>query len=120
MENTEAAKTYRIPRQRLALIRDGSLQSSWKRFSGSHEVFAFAQEKLYADADREQFHVLLLDTKNQLIGVNLVSQGSLSTSVVCPREVFKAAILANSAAVILLHNLCRALHKLCYVQRRVM
>ena len=46
----------------------------------------------------------MLDNKNQLIGVNLVSQGSLSTSVVCPREVYKAAILANSACVILLHN----------------
>lgn len=53
-----SATSYRIPRQRLSLIRDGSLQSTWKRFSGSHEVFTFAQEKLYADADREQFHVL--------------------------------------------------------------
>jgi DNA repair protein RadC len=93
-----------IPRQRISLVRDGSLQSSWKRFSNSREAFQFAREQLYADADREQFHVLLLDNKNQLIGVNLVSQGSLSTSVVCPREVFKAAILANSAAAILLHN----------------
>jgi DNA repair protein RadC len=100
----ESTKTYLIPRQRLSLIRDGSLPSTWKRFSGSHEVFAFAQENLYADADREQFHVLMLDSKNQLIGVNLVSQGSLSTSVVCPREVYKAAIIANSAAVILPHN----------------
>jgi DNA repair protein RadC len=46
----------------------------------------------------------MLDSKNGLIGVNLVSQGSLSMSAVCPREVFKAAILANSAAVIFLHN----------------
>jgi len=100
----ESTRTYRIPRQRLSLIRDGSLQSTWKRFSNSLEAFLFAQEQLYADADREQFHVLLLDGKNRLIGVNLVSQGSLSTSVVCPREVFKAAILANSAAIIMTHN----------------
>ena len=100
----ESSKAYRIPRQRLSLVRDGSLQSTWKRFSNSREAFEFAREQLYADADREQFHVLMLDCKNRLIGVNLVSQGSLSTSVVCPREVFKAAIMANSAAVILLHN----------------
>ena len=100
----ESAKTYRIPRQRLSLVRDGSLQSTWKHFRGSHEVFTFAQENLYADADRELFHVLMLDSKNTLIGATLISQGSLSSSVVHPREVFKAAILANSAAVILLHN----------------
>ena len=100
----EFVRIYRIPRQRLSLIRDGSLQSTWKRFSNSLEAFRFAREQLYADADREQFHILMLDSKNRLVGVNLVSQGSLSTSVVCPREVFKAAILANSAAVILLHN----------------
>lgn len=100
----ESAKTYRVPRQRLSLIRDGSLQSTWKHFANSLEAFQFAREQLYSDADREQFYVLMLDCKNRLIGVNLVSQGSLSTSVVCPREVFKAAIMANSAAVILLHN----------------
>jgi DNA repair protein RadC len=79
---------YRIPRQRLSLVRDGSLQSSWKRFSNSKEAFEFAREQLYADADCELFHVLMLDSKNRLIGVNLVSQGSLSTSVVCAREFY--------------------------------
>lgn len=48
---------YRIPRQRLSLVRDGSLQSSWQRFANSREAFDFARERLYADADREQFHV---------------------------------------------------------------
>ncbi|MBZ5500440.1 MAG: JAB domain-containing protein [Acidobacteriia bacterium] len=109
MHNTEnpqqqSARTYRIPRQRLSLIRDGSLQSTWKRFSGSHEVFTFAQEELYADADREEFHILMLDSKNQLIGVNLVSQGSLSSAIVVPSQVFKAAIICNSASIICLHN----------------
>jgi DNA repair protein RadC len=100
----QSARSYRIPRQRISLVRDGSLKSSWKCFSHSRQAFEFAREQLYADADREQFHVLMLDNKNQLIGINFVSQGSLSTSVVCPREVFKAAILTNSAATILLHN----------------
>ena len=95
---------YRIPRQRLSLVRDGSLRSSWKQFPNSRDAFDFAREQLYADADREQFHVLMLDSKNRLIGVNLVSQGSLSTSVVCAREAFKPAIVSNSAAVIFLHN----------------
>ena len=95
---------YRIPRQRLSLVRDGSLQSGWKRFCNSKEAYEFAREQLYSDADRELFHVLILDSKNRLIGVNLVSQGSLNTSVIHPREVFKPAIVANSAAIICLHN----------------
>ena len=41
---------YRIPRQRVSLVRDGSLLSSWKRFSNSREAFEFARAQLYADA----------------------------------------------------------------------
>jgi DNA repair protein RadC len=40
--------------------------------------------------------------------------------LVHPREVFKAAIAANAAAVVLAHNLCAATHKLCYVTNPVM
>ena len=55
-------------------------------------------------SDREVFSVILLDVKNHVIGINVVSIGSLSASVVHPREVFKAAILANAANIILTHN----------------
>jgi DNA repair protein RadC len=96
--------SYRIPRQRISLVRDGSLLCSWRIFSNSRQVFDFAREQFYADVDREQFHVLMLDSKNRLIGVNLVSQGSISSSVVAPMEVFKAPIIANSPAIICTHN----------------
>ena len=94
---------YRIPRQRISLVRDGSLRSSWKVFSNSRQVFEFAREQLYSDVDREQFHVFLLDNKNRLIGVNLVSQGSASSSIVVPDMVFRAAIVASSPAIICTH-----------------
>jgi DNA repair protein RadC len=55
--------------------------------------------------DREHFVILMLDRKNQIIGVNTVSIGSLTASVVHPREVFKAAILSNCAAIVCGHNL---------------
>jgi DNA repair protein RadC len=48
--------------------------------------------------------VLLLNQKNRVVGVNTVSIGSLTASVVHPREVFKPAILSNAAAIILAHN----------------
>jgi DNA repair protein RadC len=46
----------------------------------------------------------MLDSKNRLIGVNFVSQGSISTSIVAPMDVFKAPIIANSPAIICTHN----------------
>lgn len=54
--------------------------------------------------DREHFKVVLLNTKNNVIGINTVSVGSLSASVVHPRELFKQAILKSAAALILAHN----------------
>jgi len=53
---------------------------------------------------KEYFLMLLLDTRNQLIGVTTVSIGSLDSSIVHPREVFKEAISASAASVILVHN----------------
>jgi len=46
----------------------------------------------------------MLDGKNRITGLHIVSEGSLNQSIVHPRETFKAAILANAAAVILAHN----------------
>jgi len=61
-------------------------------------------QPLFDGLDREHFVVLALDARNRPIGCNTVSVGSLSASIVHPREIFKFAILANAAAVILAHN----------------
>lgn len=52
----------------------------------------------------ENFQVLLLNTRRRLIRVENITQGTLDTILVHPREVFKAAIAANAAAVVLAHN----------------
>ncbi|UCE01777.1 MAG: DNA repair protein RadC [Candidatus Latescibacterota bacterium] len=56
------------------------------------------------DLDREHFVAVLLTTKNQVIDVITVSIGSLSASLVHPREVLKPAIQASAAALIVAHN----------------
>lgn len=56
------------------------------------------------DKKKEYFLAILLDTRNQLIKVAEISVGSLDTSVVHPREVFKEAISASAAGVIFVHN----------------
>ena len=57
-----------------------------------------------ANLDRENFVVVLLNTKNEVTDTSLVSVGTLSASLVHPREVFKPAIRASAASVILAHN----------------
>jgi DNA repair protein RadC len=52
----------------------------------------------------ETFQVLLLNTRRRLIRVEEISQGTLDTILVHPREVFKSAISARAAALILVHN----------------
>ncbi len=53
---------------------------------------------------KEHFLALLLDTRSQLIRASEISIGSLDTSIVHPREVFKEAISASAASVIFVHN----------------
>ena len=52
----------------------------------------------------ETFQILLLNTRRRLIEVAKIADGTLDTILVHPREVFKPAIAANAAAIILLHN----------------
>ena len=56
------------------------------------------------DKKKEHFLALLLDTRGQLIKVSEISVGSLDSSIVHPREVFKEAISASAASVIFVHN----------------
>lgn len=54
--------------------------------------------------EKEHFRVILLNIKNQLISIEDISVGSLNSSIVHPREVFKPAIKRSSASMILVHN----------------
>jgi len=58
----------------------------------------------YGQSDQEHMVVLLLDTKNRIIGEEVVYKGSLSTCVIRVGELFKTAIKRNAAAIILSHN----------------
>ena len=56
------------------------------------------------DLKKEVFRCALLDTKNKMIRDEEVSIGSLSSSIVHPRDTFKAAVRESAAAVIFIHN----------------
>lgn len=53
---------------------------------------------------REEFHVLLLDTRNRIIKSVRISQGGLAAAVIHPRDIFREAVKANAASLVLVHN----------------
>jgi DNA repair protein RadC len=59
---------------------------------------------LLRDELKEKFILVCLNSANKIIGHEIISVGNLNSSVVHPREVFKAAIDQRSASIILLHN----------------
>ncbi len=71
--------------------------------SGPREAARLAAAIL-ADTTVEQVLALHFDTKHRLIGVHVVSVGTLDASLVHPRDVFKAACLSNASGLILAHN----------------
>ena len=74
-----------------------------EQFSNSSTVYRYFRAKL-GDEKTEQFWLVMLDSKNRVINERMISQGSLTSSLVHPREVFKEAIRESAAAVIFVHN----------------
>jgi DNA repair protein RadC len=71
---------------------------------GTPEAVYRAYAPLMEHLKREVFRVALVDTQNRLLRDCVVSEGTLTASLVHPREVFKPALLESAAGVILLHN----------------
>jgi DNA repair protein RadC len=70
---------------------------------GSGDVYAHFRERL-ASEQREHFYAVLLDNKHRKIKDVSVSQGSLTASIVHPRDVFAPVVRESAAAVIFVHN----------------
>jgi DNA repair protein RadC len=103
-ENLSALAAAFLPVYRVKLVQTDVLPLRERPFLHSPADIAHLLGRHLTGADREHFVVALLTTKNRLIGVHTVSIGDLSSALVHPREVFKAAILANAASVLLAHN----------------
>ncbi len=74
-----------------------------ERVKSPQDVIKSVRNKLKGKK-KEHFLVLSLDTRNHLITTQTVSIGSLDSSIVHPREVFKEAISSSAASVIFIHN----------------
>jgi DNA repair protein RadC len=72
-------------------------------YRSSQDAFEHFHER-FCDYRREVFLALLLDSKNRLIREVQISEGSLSASIVHPREVFAPVLKESAAAVLFVHN----------------
>lgn len=96
-------RNYRLPVLKLCVVRDSFLSHPVRKISTSREA-ADLLGKMIGSNDREEMVAILLDTKHAVLGVHTISIGSLSMSIVHPRETFKQAIVSQAHAIILGHN----------------
>ena len=90
--------------RRVAALSDDRITH---KISSSADAMSFCKNKfsrLASDGKQEEFHIISLDTKNQVIDTHLITIGTLDASLVHPREVFKPAIKDSASSIILVHN----------------
>jgi DNA repair protein RadC len=73
------------------------------KIKNAEDVYNYFKDTL-ANKNKEHFIALFLDTKNRIIGEEVVSVGTLNSSIIHPREVFSPAIKASANAIVLVHN----------------
>lgn len=95
---------FPAPRVTIQLIREEiqAYQAQGPIISDYHGAVACVPD--LALQDREHFIALYLDCKNRVICQHTVGVGTLTQTLANPREIFKAALLANACSMIVLHN----------------
>lgn len=83
-------QSQRIPETKLTSC--SSAANFIKEYIGIHEK---AEEEIY---------LICLDTKNKVIGVFLISKGTINETIMSPRDIFKRALLLNSKNILVTHN----------------
>jgi DNA repair protein RadC len=96
---------YNIPQVQLSYVNDFRGVKPLKITSSrdAHKYFLDAYE-VGKIGHVEQFHLILMNRNNMVLGIQKVSEGGVSGTVVDPKIIFQAALLANASAIILCHN----------------
>ena len=85
------------------LVKEKSVTYPKRRISSPRDAADILRE-FFDNQDREQCVAIYLNSKNEPNAIHVVSVGTLNSSIVHPREVFKAAVISNSASLIVAHN----------------
>ena len=100
--NPRFNQNYKGIRCRVYLVREKT-DGEIIRINNEEDAYELVKKELVS-SDREIILSIMLTVKNELIGVETVSIGSVTASTTTPRDVFKSAILANAVSIILCHN----------------
>jgi DNA repair protein RadC len=108
MTNTNQFDHKSIPAKRVNIVsvklcRESSLLYKPRYISTPKDAAVLVKDFL-AFSDREVVVAVYLDTKNQPTAISTISVGTLNSSLVHPREVFKGAVLSNAAGMVIAHN----------------
>ena len=104
MPSADGSRRYRRVAVTYTVARE-HVPPSWPTLSSPEAAADFARELLADhDDDREHFWVIFLNAQNGYTGHHLVSTGSLSASIVHPREVLGPALREGAAHLLLVHN----------------
>lgn len=85
-------------------VSDKSIAPSKSVLNSPAKARNWCEENGLATADRELFAVLTLDARHHVISSTVVSVGTVSSSLVHPREVFKQAIADHASGLVAIHN----------------
>jgi DNA repair protein RadC len=101
-------KRVDVVRVKLELVKESTMHylsedGKRRKISSPKDAFDLVKD-FYKECDRETVLLLCLNTKNEPENISVISMGSLSSSIVHPREVMKTAILSNAATLMLFHN----------------
>ena len=101
-------KNYFATEIRVQRIRDTPAPSDLVLGDTPEKIAEYARQFICTsdryNSDVENFCVVYLNTRRRVTGYSVVSNGTLDTLLVHPREVFKGAFLMNAAAIVVLHN----------------
>ncbi len=74
-----------------------------QKFKSPELIFDFLQNRI-GDEPQECFALMCLDTKGKLTHYAIIHRGTINTSVIHPRDVFRTAILSNATSIVVAHN----------------
>ena len=103
-EFADLPQLYRLDTFKVQLVAEPGMNPG-RPIRSSEDLYQYAKS-VYAtlDADKEHFTIISVNNKNRVHGFKVISTGTLTASLVHPREVWRAALYMCSAAVLFVHN----------------
>lgn len=93
----------RVDIVQVKMVKEHSILYSARRIQSAFDADTLVRQFI-EDLDREAMVVVALNAKSEPTCLQIISTGSLNSSIVHPREVFKVAILSNAYSILLAHN----------------